>query len=116
MWGDLLLDHILINAPDYDVRRKDGSLALQVNPLEAERLAAQGMAAGYVSGGVLRYLILRVPKSTVVRVLRMDPPKPGEITRGSNGDSLKYSRYCDVRHAKLGRVGAPARAICWTQR
>lgn len=113
MWGSLLRDHILIDGRMLEVRRKDGTLALPVTPLEAIRLSDYGMVAGYVSGDVLRYLILRVPKSVAVRVLHADPPRAGETTRPPRRGSHTFSQTIDIRNVKLGRVGASGRATCW---
>jgi hypothetical protein len=112
VWGKLLEGYVDINQERYDVCRKDLTLALRVNGLEALRLARYGMCAGYVSGGVLRNLILRVPKSVVVRVLKADPPRAGEISRPKLGLLHTFPAQVDTRYTKLGRMGA-MHSTCW---
>jgi hypothetical protein len=112
VWGSLLERYVDINVHRYDVRRKDLTLALPVNGLEAMRLARYGMVAGYVSGGVLRNLILKVPKSVVVRVLKADPPRAGEISRPKLPPQHTFPSQIDTRYLKLGRMGS-AYSTCW---
>lgn len=93
--------------PQIDVRykREDLALAMYVDLSDAERLTDYGMMAGYVSGDRLRYLILRVAKSTVIRILRMDPPRAGELTPVPRSTSLEYSPYIHIKNVKRGCGG-----------
>jgi hypothetical protein len=104
VWGELLRDQIPNKAWELEVRRKDGTLALKIDCLQAFVLAGYRMIAGVVTNGCLRYLIALVPKQTIARVLRMDTPRPGEIVPTKNGD-LRFSTFVNIRGVKLGRVG-----------
>lgn len=98
---------------DIDVRRPDGSLALKVDFLQARALARCGLVSGRVVRGYFRYLILLVPKSVAVRVLRMDPPRPGEISKPKPTELQWPPRY---DNAKLGRLGGVTQMVFRPQR
>lgn len=102
VWGDLLLDR-LQGTSAIDVRRKDGSLATIIDRIQARLLCRYRMIAGRVSKDHLQYLVLLVPKSVVIRVLRMDPARPGEITPARQSEMQWAPRY---DRAKLGRMGS----------
>lgn len=80
VWGELLAEHIPAAWTAIQIRNTGGESKLPVDSLQARALAKMNMVAGVVRNGVLRYLIARVAISTIVRVLRMDPPKAGERT------------------------------------
>lgn len=87
-----------------DVRYHTGELALRVDCLEARVLARLGMVNGLVNRDRLRYLILTVAKSVVVRALRMDPPRPGEISKPKTSDLQWPARYDRAKGGILGRT------------
>jgi hypothetical protein len=80
VWGELLADYLPAGWRVIPVRNTDGELKITVDSLQAPGLLKCGMVAGLVKNGQLVYLIARVPLSTIIRVLRMDPPKAGETT------------------------------------
>lgn len=103
VWGALLQLHIPTHRTTIEVRHPNGDLATTVTSREASLATYRGMVAGRIEKNILRYLILRCPKSTLVRVLAMDPPRrPDEISiRRTTG--LKWGERLD--RAKMGTSG-----------
>lgn len=109
VWGGWLQLFIPTNCSQIAIRYPSGDLALIVTSTQASRLAQRGMVAGHVNRDSLRYLILRAPKSTVVRVLSLDPPRcPSDITTARQPD-MRWAVRLD--RAKLGRMGGPPKPV-----
>jgi hypothetical protein len=90
---------------EIDVRYADGlKLALQVTSGQASHLIARNWVSGYVNKkGLLRYLILRVPKPVVVRTLYTEAPRRASDIKPATTPLMGWPTRYD--RAKLGRVG-----------
>jgi hypothetical protein len=90
---------------EIDVRCADGlNLALKVNSSQASHLIARKWVSGYVNKkGLLRYLILRVPKPVVVRTLYTEAPRRASDIKPATVPLMGWPTRYD--RAKLGRVG-----------
>ena len=75
VWGSLLQLHIQTARAEIPVRYPNGQLALTVTAREASMLAMRRMIAGHVVKDCLKFLILRVPKPAVVRLLATLAPR-----------------------------------------
>lgn len=91
-----------------DVRRKDGSLALPVDQLQAIALLRCKLAAAHIVRDNLRYLILLTAKTVAVRTLRMDAPRHGEISKPKPLD-LQWPARFDRAHC--GQIGGVVRQL-----
>jgi hypothetical protein len=113
IYGSTLINAINRSGPNLDIRyaNDEADLALPVSPLQAALLCEYGMVGGIVADNVLRYLVARVAKSTIIRVLRMDPARAGEITPSPRPGLHTFSQYIDIRNVKLGIIGGPPRRV-----
>lgn len=102
VWG-VLLEPFITEEVRYmiPIQGRDGALKLKVDYLQARVLNRYGMIFGSVRKGNLRYLVARVPIHVMVRVLHMDPPKTGEISKPKRSD-MRWSTRFD--RAKGGRM------------
>jgi hypothetical protein len=109
-WGALLQLHISVQCEHIKVRYKTGDLALEVTSYQASVLTRLRMVAGRISNGVLVYLIALVPKSAIIRALRMDPPKVGEITKNRPTGTKQWPVH--LERARSGSLGG-FKQQCW---
>ena len=112
-----LLRHLYLNRSEVDVQYvayESGDRAMRSTVGEVATLARRGFVYGLLRQGHLVSVRLRVSIHAACRYLedckRGSCARPGSIT-AVRSKGLHFPRQVDIRHAKLGYVGGPIKAL-----